>query len=152
MLCDFVWLFRLSIVWVEICLFVFADFHSFFFFLLLLINLFLLMCQKSKNYIKSRKSKSLIDIVEFCLKTCFALYLYANGFVHLLAQFVPLHSYHCGRNLKIHVTVVNKSSNLSWIISEWFCWSWDMHRLVPIYLPTLYFLFFIFLLKRALQM
>ena len=56
-----------------------------FIFLLLLINLFLLMCQKSKNHIKSRKSKSLIDIVEFCLKTCFALYLCANGFVHLWA-------------------------------------------------------------------
>ena len=53
--------------------------------LLLLINLSLILCQKSKNHIKSRKSKSLIDIVEFCLKTCFALYLCANGFVHLRA-------------------------------------------------------------------
>ena len=51
--------------------------------LLLLINPFLIMCQKSKNHIKSRKSKSLIDIVEFWLKTCFALYLCANSFVHL---------------------------------------------------------------------
>ena len=56
-----------------------------FFLMLLLINLFILMCQKSKNHIKSRKSKSLIDIVEFCLKTYFALYLCANGFVHLRA-------------------------------------------------------------------
>ena len=40
---------------------------------------------KSKNHIKSRKSKSLIDIVEFCLKTCFALYLCTNGFMHLRA-------------------------------------------------------------------
>ena len=55
------------------------------FLLLLLINIFLIMCQKSKNHIKSRKSKSLIDIVEFCLKTYFALYLCANGFVHLRA-------------------------------------------------------------------
>ena len=53
--------------------------------LLLLIKPFLIMCQKSKNHIKSRKSKSLIDIIEFCLKTCFALYLCANGFVHLQA-------------------------------------------------------------------
>ena len=52
---------------------------------LFLINLFLLLCQKSKNHIKIRKSKSLIDIVEFCLKTCFALYLCANGFVHFRA-------------------------------------------------------------------
>ena len=56
-----------------------------FFLMLLLINLFLLMCQKSKNHIKSRKLKSLIDIVELCLKTCFALYLCVNGFVHLRA-------------------------------------------------------------------
>ena len=55
----------------------------FFFLMLLFINLFLLMCQKSKNHIKNRKSESLIDIVKFCLKTRFALYLYANGFVHL---------------------------------------------------------------------
>ena len=48
----------------------------------------------------------------------------------------PMHSYHCRRNLDIYVTVVNKSSNLPWMISEWFWWSWDMYRLVPIYLPT----------------
>ena len=80
-LCLVVWL---LIVWVEICLFIFAYFHLFFL-MLLLINLFLLMCQKSKNHIKSRKSKILIDIVEFCLKIGFALYLYANDFVHLRA-------------------------------------------------------------------
>ena len=44
----------LLIVWVEICLSVFAYFHSYFL-MLLLFNLFLLMCQKSKNHIKSRK-------------------------------------------------------------------------------------------------
>ena len=38
---------------------------------------------ESKSLIK--KYKSLIDIVEFCLKTCFALYFCANGFVHLRA-------------------------------------------------------------------
>ena len=82
-------------------------------FFLFLINPFLLMCQKSKNHIKIRKSKSLIDIVEFCLKTCFALYLCANGFVHFRALLVSLHSYHCGRNLEIYVIVINRSSNLS---------------------------------------
>ena len=122
---------------------------SFIFFLMLLLtNLFLLMCQKSKNHIKSRKSKSLIDIVEFCLKTCFASYLCANGFVHLRAWLVSLHSYHCERNLEIYVTIVNRSSNLSWMISKWLCWSWNMHRLVPIYLPTLYF-FFVFVKKSS---
>ena len=54
----------------------------------------------------------------------------------------PMHSYHCGRNLDIYVIVVNISSNLSWMISQCFCWSWDMHRLVPIYLPTILFYFF----------
>ena len=52
----------------------------------------------------------------------------------------PMHSYHCGRNFEIYVTIVNRSSTLSWMTSEWFCWSWDMHRLMPIYLPTLLFL------------
>ena len=80
-----------------------------------------------------------MTLLSFCLKTCFALYLCANGFVHYWALLVSLHSYHCGRNLEIFVIVVNRSSNLSWMISEWFCWSWDMHRLVSIYLPTLYF-------------
>ena len=54
-----------------------------FFSLLLLINLFILMCQKSKNHIKSRKSKVWLTLLSCCLKTCFALYLYANGFVYL---------------------------------------------------------------------
>ena len=45
------------------------------------------------------------------------------------------------------MTVVNRSSNLSWMISQWFFWSWDMHRLVPIYLPTL--LFYCFCLKNS---
>ena len=53
------------------------------FLMLLLINLFILMCQKSKNHIKSRKSKVWLTLLSFCLKTCFALYLCANGFVHL---------------------------------------------------------------------
>ena len=53
--------------------------------LLRLINLFILMCQKSKNHIKSRKSKVWLTLLSCCLKTCFALYLCANGFVHLPA-------------------------------------------------------------------
>ena len=59
----------------------------------------------------------------------------------------PMHLYYCGRTLDIYVTVVNRSSNLSWMINEWFCWSWDMHRLVPIYLPT--YLFYCFCLKSS---
>ena len=59
----------------------------------------------------------------------------------------PMHSYLCGRNLDIYVTVVNRSLNLSWMISQWYCWSWDMHRLVSIYLPT--HLFYCFCLKSS---
>ena len=36
--------------------------------LLLLINLFILMCQKSKNHIKSRKSKVWLTLLSFILK------------------------------------------------------------------------------------
>ena len=50
-----------------------------------------------------------------------------------------MHSYHCGKNLDLDVTVVNRFSNLSWMISQWFCWSWDLHRLMPIYLPSFFF-------------
>ena len=111
--------------------------------LLLLINLFLLVCQKSKNHIKSRKSKKFdrhcwVFVSKYVLPCTFvqmALCIYEHSLF-------PMHSYHCRRNLDIYVTVVNRSSNLSWMISEWFCWSWDMHGLVPIYLPTLLFLFF----------
>ena len=41
--------------------------------------------KNSKTTSKNWKSKCLIDIVEFCLKTCFALYLCVNGFVHFRA-------------------------------------------------------------------
>ena len=54
--------------------------------------------------------------------------------------------YLCGRNLDIYVTVVNRSSNLLWISSQRYCWSWDMHKLVPIYLST--HLFYCFYLKE----
>ena len=58
----------------------------------------------------------------------------------------PMHLYYSGRTLDIYVTVINRFSNLSWMISEWFCWSWDIHRLVPIYLPI--YLILLFLLKE----
>ena len=55
------------------------------FLMLLLINLFIRMCQKSKNHIKSRKSKVWLTLLSCCLKNCFGLYLCANDFVHLRA-------------------------------------------------------------------
>ena len=60
-----------------------------------------------------------------------------------------MHLYPCGRTLNIYATVINRSSNLSWMISEWFCWSWNMHRLVSIYLHT--HLFYCFCLKELLN-
>ena len=120
--------------WLVVCLhvniFLILSYQSFCFFL----------CQKSKKHIKIENQKACLTLLSFCLKTCFALYLCANGLVHFRTLLVFMHVYLCGRNLEIFVIVVNRSSNLSWMISEWFCWSWDLHRLVSIYLPTRYFL------------
>ena len=74
-----------------------------------------------------------------CTFVLMALCFYERCLFHM-------HLYYCGRTLDIYVTVVNRFSNLSWMISEWFCWSWDMHRLVPIYLPA--YLILLFLLKE----
>ena len=62
------------------CIFLYKSFL-----MLLLINLFILMFQKSQNHIKSRKSKVWLTLLRCCLKTCFTLYLCANGFMHLRA-------------------------------------------------------------------
>ena len=105
--------------------------------------LFLLVCQKSKNHIKSRKSKKFDrhcwvlsqNMFFSCTFMQMALCIYEHSFF-------SMHLYHYGRNFEIYVTIVNRSSTFSWMISEWFCWSWDMHRLVSIYLPTLYFIVF----------
>ena len=86
MLCDYAWLCACCLFELIIsCLFAFA-LNVFTLLVLIFFFFFFFWCQKiQKKNVKSRKSKSLIDIVEFCLKTCFALYLYANGFVHLRA-------------------------------------------------------------------
>ena len=110
------------------------------------------LCQKSKNA-KKRKKKKEKKIKKFD-RLCWVVskHVFSCTFV-LMALCInerslfPMHSYLCGRNLDIYVTVVNRSSNLSWMISEWFCWSWDMHRLVPIYLLT--HLFYCFCLKSS---
>ena len=138
MLCDYVCLVYLLVLMLVVCLvscvfvLLFVCFYQ---------SFFCVLCQKSKYHIKSRISKCLIDFVEFCIKTRFALYLCTNGFVHFRALLVFMHLYLCGKNLEIYVIVVNRSSNLSWMISEWLCWSWDMHRLVSISLPIFYFMF-----------
>ena len=140
MLCDYVWLcacwlFELTTG----CLFAFA------------LNVFTLLafiiflCQKSKNTLKNRKSKSLINFVEFCLKACFALYLCTNGLVHLLRSLFPMHLYHCGRNFDIYVTVVNRSSNLLWMISECF---FDLETYIDLCLYIFPPFILLFLLKE----
>ena len=113
MLCDcrFVYgLWELKIV----CLFLFFCF--FVFTLLLLINLFLLVCQKSKNHIKSRKSKK---IDRYCWVLSQNMFYLVPLCIYEHSLF-PTRSYYCGRNFEIYVTVVNRSSTLSWMISEWF--------------------------------
>ena len=59
--------------------------HIFVSLLFVLDQSFLACVSKIQKHIKSRKSKSLIDLVEFCLKACFALYLCTDGLVHLRA-------------------------------------------------------------------
>ena len=71
----------LLVVWVDNWLFVrfyikfffIADFYHYFF------------VSKIQKHIKNRKSKSLINFVEFFLIACFALYLCTNSLVHLRA-------------------------------------------------------------------
>ena len=117
-----------------------------------LINLFLLVGKKSKNHIKSRKSKKFdqhcwVFVSKYVLPCTFVqmvLCIYEHSLF-------PMHSYHYGRNFEIYVSIINRYSILSWMTSEWFCWSWDMHRLVPIYLPTLLFIFFLLLLKELIK-
>ena len=142
MLCDYVWLcaywlFELTIGY----LFAFA---LNVFTLLVLIIIFL--CQKSRNAKKIENQKVWSTLLSFvskhvlpCTFVLMALCIYEHSLF-------PIHLYPCGRTLDIYVTVVNRSLNLSWMISEWFCWSWNMHRLVPIYLPT--HLFYCFCLKE----
>ena len=100
------------------------------------------LCQKHKN--NQKVWSTLLSFVSKHVLPCtfvlMALCIYER------CLFL-MHLYYSGRTLDIYVIVVNRSSNLSWMISEWFCWSWDMHKLVPIYLLTL--LFYCFCLKSS---
>ena len=104
-------------------------------------------CQKSKNTKKVKNPKSLINIFVFCLKHILPCTFVLMVLCIYKLNLFSMHLYHCGRNLDFYVIVVNRSSNLSWMVSQWSCWSWDMHRLVPIYLLTL--LFYCFCLKSS---
>ena len=137
----------LLIMWIENFLFLLSSFKIFlncrFLFIYFFINLFLLVCQKFKNDIKSREIQNvwstLLSFVSNYVLSCIFMQMALCIYKHSL---FPMHLNHCGRNPEIFVTVVNRSSTLTWMISEWFCWSWYMHRLVSIYLLTLYFIVF----------
>ena len=121
--------------------------NFFYIFFLSIFSCFYVKNPKTHKNWKIKKFNQLcwvLSLSMFCLVPLYQ-WLCASTSIACLS----MHSYHCGRNLEIYVTVVNRSSTLSWMISEWFCWSWDMHRLVPIYLHTLYFIVFA---KRAHQM
>ena len=131
----------LLVIWVANWLFVWL--YIKYFYTVVLDQSFPSCVSKIQKLIKSRKSNrfwsTLLSFVSKYILPCTFVQMALCIYEHSL---FPMHSYHCGRNFEIYVTVVNRSSTLSWMTSEWFCWSWDMHRLVPIYLPTLLFLFF----------
>ena len=89
----------------------------------------------------------MINIIVFCHKHILPCTFLLMALCIYKRSLFPMHSYHCGKTLDIYVIVLNKSSILSWMISQWFCWFWDIHRLVPIYLPTI--LFYCFCLKNS---
>ena len=104
------------------------------------LSIFYYFYVKNQKHIKSRKfkkfdrhcwvlSQNMFYLVSLCKWLCASMSIACFLCTHIIV-----------RNFEIYVTVVNRSSTLSWMTSECFCWSWDMHRLVPIYLPTLLFL------------
>ena len=105
----------------------------------------LVFVSKIQKHIKSKKSKKFDrhycvfhKHVMSCTFVLMAMCIYERSlyFMHSLSLWEK--SWHL-------CDCVNRSSNLSWIISQWFCWSWNLHRLVPIYFPT----FFFFCLKSS---
>ena len=106
--------------------------------------------KNQKTHKKYKIQKVWSTLLSFVLK-----YVFPCTFVQMALciydhSLFSMHLYHCGRNFENYVTVVNRSSTLSWITIEWFCWSWDMHRLVLIYLLTLLFIY-LFLLKELIK-
>ena len=136
----------LVLVWVENCLLVCFCFKCFYIGVFDLS--FLVFMSKSQKHIKSRKSKKFDRLRRVLSQNTLCLvplYKWLCAFTNVAYSLCT--PYLCGRNLNICVTAVNRSSHLSWMISQWYCWSWDMHRLVSIYLPT--HLFYCFYLKSS---
>ena len=131
----------LLVVWVDNWLFVYFCFECFY---IASFDHYFFCVKNPKMHKKIENRKVWSTLLSFiskhvlpCTFVLMALYIYEYSLF-------PMHLYPCGRTLNIYVTIVNRSSNLSWMISEWFCWSWDMHRFVPIYLST--YLFYCFCL------
>ena len=140
--------YALLLIWVENCLFVCFCFKCFY--IVVFDQSFLVFMSKIQKHIKSWKSKRVdqhhcvLSENIFCLVP---LYKWPCAFKSIACSLST--PYLCGRNLDIYVTDVNRSSNLSWMSSQWYYWSWDMHRLVPIYLST--HLFYCFCLKELTE-
>ena len=136
----------LLLVWVDNCLFVCFCLKCFYIGVFDLS--FLVFMSKSQKHIKSRKSEK-FDRLRWVLSQntfyLILLYKWPCAFTSVACSLCTPYLY--GRNLDIYVTIVNRSSNLSWMISQWYCWSWDMRRLMLIYLPT--HLFYCFCLKSS---
>ena len=130
----------LLIILVEICFFVFAFYHLFLFVDFdQSFSSFMSKIQKPHKKYKIKKFDRhcwvfVSKLVLPCTFVLMALCIYERSL--FLCTLIIV------QEILKFVTVVNRSSNLSWMISKWLCWSWDMHWLVPIYLPTLYFFCF----------
>ena len=127
-------LFVVMLAWFE-NLYLFVCLHLFF-------KCFYILSGSIFSYFYVKNPKNLIDIILYYHKHVLPCTFVLMTLCICEYSLFFMHSYHCGRNLDIYVIVVNRSSNLSWMISQWFCWSWNLHRLVTIYLPTYLFIYF----------
>ena len=81
----------------------------------------LVFVSKIQKHINVENPKSLISIIVFChMHVLPCTFIQMALCIYELSLFF-IHSYHCGKNLDIYVIVVNRSSNLSRMISQWFC-------------------------------
>ena len=135
----------LLLVWVKKCLFVCFCFKCFY---IAGFDHYFFCVKNPKTQKKEKKIKKFDRLCWVVSKHVFSCTFVLMALCINERSLFPMHLYYCGRTLDIYVTIVNRSSNLSWMISEWFCWSWDMHKFVPIYLLT--HLFYCFCLKSSM--
>ena len=138
--------FALMLVRVENCLFICFYFKCFYIFVF--DQSFLVFMLKIQKHIKIAKPKRVVwhrCVLSQNMFFLVPLYKWPCAFKSVACSLST--PYLCGRNLDIYVIVINRSSNLSWMSSQQYCWSWDMHKLAPIYLLT--HLFYCFCLKEV---